>query len=350
MNRGRARAVELRRLRYFVAVAEERHFGRAAERLHIAQPPLSQQIRRLEAELGTPLLYRTTRTVQLSPAGEVLLVRAREILAAVDAAAEDARRAARGEYGRLAIGFTGSATYALLPALAAALRDALPGVVLDLRGELLTPAQVARLLDGTLDLGLLRPPVRARELRVEVLRREPLVAVLPAGARPGGGRRGPARGAQGRAVRHLSLPLPLRPARRRRGCLRRARLRAAGGARGVRDGDARELRRGRARRLPRPRVRAPHDGRGRRLHPARRRGHDGRARGRLASRRRDADARAGARRRAPRRRRRRMSYGARNSVRTGASTAGSATWLWPASVSRRACGSAAAIVSAACAK
>ena len=100
--------MELRHLRYFVAVAEERHFGRAAERLHIAQPPLSQQIRRFEAELGEPLLYRTTRSVELSPAGEVMLERGREILAAVDAAVEDARRAARGEYGRLAIGFTGS--------------------------------------------------------------------------------------------------------------------------------------------------------------------------------------------------------------------------------------------------
>ena len=170
--------MELRHLRYFVAVAEERHFGRAAERLHIAQPPLSQQIRRLEAEVGAPLLHRTTRSVELAPAGEVLLGRARDILAAVDAAADDARRAARGEFGRLAIGFTGSATYALLPAVAAALRAALPGVALDLRGELLTPAQVAGLLDGTLDLGLLRPPVRERELAVEVVRREPLVAVL----------------------------------------------------------------------------------------------------------------------------------------------------------------------------
>ena len=114
--------MELRHLRYFVAVAEERHFGRAAERLHIAQPPLSQQIRRFEAELGEPLLYRTTRSVELAPAGEVLLERGREILAAVDSAVEDARRAARGEYGRLAIGFTGSCTYAMLPALAAALR------------------------------------------------------------------------------------------------------------------------------------------------------------------------------------------------------------------------------------
>jgi DNA-binding transcriptional LysR family regulator len=171
--------VELRHLRSFVAVAEERHFGRAAERLHIAQPPLSQQIRRLEAELGAPLLYRTTRSVELAPAGEVLVMRAREILAAVDSATEDARRAARGEFGRLAVGFTGSATYALLPQFAVALRSALPGVVLDLRGELLTPAQVAGLLDGSLDLGVLRPPVREPELEVEILWREPLVAVLP---------------------------------------------------------------------------------------------------------------------------------------------------------------------------
>ena len=171
--------MELRQLRYFVAVAEERHFGRAAARLHIAQPPLSQQIRRFEAELGEPLLYRTTRSVELAPAGEVLLERAREILTAVDSAVEDARRAARGEYGRLAVGFTGSSTYELLPAIASALRDELPGVLLDLRGELLTPAQVARLLDGTLDVGLLRPPVRERELNTEVLRSEPLVAVLP---------------------------------------------------------------------------------------------------------------------------------------------------------------------------
>ncbi len=171
--------MELRQLRYFVAVAEERHFGRAAARLHIAQPPLSQQIRRFEAELGEPLLYRTTRSVELAPAGEVLLERAREILAAVDSALEDARRAARGEYGRLALGFTGSSTYELLPAIAAALRTELAGVVVDLRGELLTPAQVARLLDGTLDLGLLRPPIRERDLCIEVLRSEPLIAVLP---------------------------------------------------------------------------------------------------------------------------------------------------------------------------
>jgi DNA-binding transcriptional LysR family regulator len=171
--------VELRHLRYFIAVAEERHFGRAADRLHIAQPPLSQQIRRFEEEIGAPLLFRTTRSVEVAPAGEVLLERGREILAAVDSAIEDARRAARGEYGRLAIGFTGSCTYAMLPALAAALGRELPGVVLDLQGELLTPAQVARLVDGTLDVGLLRPPVNERALSTEVLRSEALLAVLP---------------------------------------------------------------------------------------------------------------------------------------------------------------------------
>jgi DNA-binding transcriptional LysR family regulator len=171
--------MELRHLRYFLAVAEERHFGRAAERLHMAQPPLSQQIRRLEAELGVELLHRTTRRVELSPAGEVLLERARGILDAADAAAEDCRRAAAGEIGRLSVGFTGSTTYALLPSVATALREALPGVELELHGELITPAQVEGLLEGRLDLGLLRPPVRAHELTVEVIRSEPLVAVLP---------------------------------------------------------------------------------------------------------------------------------------------------------------------------
>src|ERR1044072_8293675 len=107
--------MELRHLRAFVAVAEERHFGRAADRLHMAQPPLSQQIRRLESELGVELLHRTTRRVEVAPpGGGVLLERARQLIADADSAVEDARRAARGEVGKLAIGFTGSATYAML--------------------------------------------------------------------------------------------------------------------------------------------------------------------------------------------------------------------------------------------
>lgn len=171
--------MELRHLRYFVAVAEERHFGRAAQRLHIAQPPLSQQIRQLEAELGTRLFARTTRKVDLTPAGELLLTRARRILADVGAAAIDVQRAERGEVGRLAVGFTGSATYELLPSIATALRVELPDVDLELHGEMLTPAQVEALLSGTLDVGLLRPPVHSPDLTVHVIRREPLVVALP---------------------------------------------------------------------------------------------------------------------------------------------------------------------------
>ena len=110
--------MELRHLRAFVAVAEERHFGRAAERLHMAQPPLSQQIRRLERELKVELFHRTTRRVELAPAGKVLYERAKQILSDADSAADEAQRAARGEVGRLAFGFTGWATYALLPKLA----------------------------------------------------------------------------------------------------------------------------------------------------------------------------------------------------------------------------------------
>jgi DNA-binding transcriptional LysR family regulator len=176
---GTVACVELRHLRYFVAVAEECHFGRAAERLHIAQPPLSQQIKQLEAELGVRLLDRTTRKVDLTPAGVRYLERARAILARVDDAGEEAVRIAEGATGRVAIGFTGSATYELLPTLARALSQDLPGIDLDLRGEMLTPSQVAALLDGTLDIGFLRPPVRNPDLEVSVLRREPLIAVLP---------------------------------------------------------------------------------------------------------------------------------------------------------------------------
>lgn len=175
--------MELRHLRYFIAVAEECHFGRAAERLHMAQPPLSQQIRQLEQEVGTALFERTTRRVELTPAGVLFLERTRGILAAVDSATADAERAARGEIGRLSIGFTGTATYELMPTVAKKVRESLPRVELELRGEMLTPAQVSGLRDGSLDIGFLRPPLRSADINVRIIRREPLVAVLPIGHR-----------------------------------------------------------------------------------------------------------------------------------------------------------------------
>lgn len=173
--------MELRHLRYFRAVAEELHFGRAAERLHIAQPPLSQQIRQLERELQVTLLTRSTRSVELTSAGRVYLDRTIEILDAVDDAGEQARRVAVGTEGRLVIGCVGSATYSLLPQLVRALRKMLPNVDLRVRGEMLAPAQLAALHAGEIDLGLLRPPVTDPGISVETIRRDRLLVALPDG-------------------------------------------------------------------------------------------------------------------------------------------------------------------------
>lgn len=172
--------MELRQLRYFVVVAEELHFGRAADRLHMAQPPLSQAIRRLEDELGVTLLERTTRRVALTPAGEQYLERARRILADVDAAAREAGRVAAGEVGRVVLGVVGSVTYALLPDLARRLREDFPDIEFEFTGELLTPQQLTGLRSGALDVALMRSPVPAEDLLVRVLGREPLVAAIPA--------------------------------------------------------------------------------------------------------------------------------------------------------------------------
>jgi DNA-binding transcriptional LysR family regulator len=171
--------MELRHLRYFLAVAEEQHFGRAAERLHMAQPPLSHQIRQLEAELGLRLFDRTTRRVALTAAGAAYLDRVRGILAEVDAAGEQAIRVSAGLEGRLVVGCVGSATYSLLPAFARTVREELPGVDLSFRGEMLVPAQVTALLDRDIDLALLRPPVDEPLVRMRPLRRDKLIVALP---------------------------------------------------------------------------------------------------------------------------------------------------------------------------
>jgi DNA-binding transcriptional LysR family regulator len=173
--------MELRHLRYFRAVAEELHFGRAAERLHMAQPPLSQQILQLERELGVTLLVRSTRKVELTPAGEAYLKQVVAILDSVDEAGAQARRIAEGVEGHLAIGCVGSATYSLLPRLVRALRDELPGVDVSVRGEMLAPAQIAALLTGEIDLALLRPPVEQPGVLVETVRRDRLLVALPEG-------------------------------------------------------------------------------------------------------------------------------------------------------------------------
>ncbi|MGW1344980.1 LysR family transcriptional regulator [Kribbella sp. NPDC002412] len=173
--------MELRHLRYFVAVAEELHFGRAAVRLGIRQPPLSQQIKALEDDLGVVLFDRDSRKVRLTAAGEALYPAARDLLGAARAAEQATRQAGRGESGRLALGFVGSATNQLLPRALRDFRQRYPEVSLRLR-ELTTMQQVHALRDGSLDIGLLRPPLPEAEaagLVVEPIGAERLVAVVP---------------------------------------------------------------------------------------------------------------------------------------------------------------------------
>ncbi|MNX72393.1 Hca operon transcriptional activator [compost metagenome] len=184
-------AMELRHLRYFVAVAEELHFGRAAERLHMAQPPLSQQIRTLEAELGVTLFHRTNRRVQLSEAGAAFLEEVYRLFDQLDRAVGTARRAHRGEIGRLRLGFVNSATYQVLPDICRAFRREYPDVVLDLQ-EHTSDFQLESLENGSLDVGLYRAdaehyrPQLPPTLSMTTISREPLAIALPAGHRLAG--------------------------------------------------------------------------------------------------------------------------------------------------------------------
>jgi len=170
--------MELRHFRYFVALAEELHFGRAAARLHIVQPALSKQISGLEGELGVRLFERTKRQVRLTEPGEVFLEESRRVLGDVEAAVESVRRAARGEIGRLGIGFIGPATYSILPDMLKAYRERFPGVALDLH-EWTTAEQVKRLHEGSIQVGFVRLPVDDDGLVLETVLGEPVVVVLP---------------------------------------------------------------------------------------------------------------------------------------------------------------------------
>jgi DNA-binding transcriptional LysR family regulator len=172
--------LELRHLRYFAAVAEEMHFGRAAERLHIAQPSLSQQIRRLEEIVWVKLFDRSGRTISLTPAGTVLLENVHRTFADVDSAVTAARDAARGVVGRLSVGFVEAAAISIVPTAARSFRQARPRVTLELR-ELPVPAQIEHLVRGSLDLGFVRTEPGHDQLVVERTIEERFVAALPAG-------------------------------------------------------------------------------------------------------------------------------------------------------------------------
>ncbi len=169
--------VELRHLRYFLAVAEELHFGRAAERVGIAQPPLSQQIQQLERLLGAQLFNRSRRRVELTHAGRLLLDDARRILADVARAADRVRRADRGEMGTLTIAFAASVMFLELPRIIRAFRARFPDVVLVLR-EMPTAMQLEALAGGEIDVGFVREPPALPGLLLETVMREPLRIAL----------------------------------------------------------------------------------------------------------------------------------------------------------------------------
>ncbi|PHN31546.1 LysR family transcriptional regulator [Pseudomonas sp. ICMP 561] len=173
--------MELRHLRYFIAVAEELHFGRAAQVLGISQPPLSQQIQALEQELGTRLFDRTNRRVELSEAGRLFLDEARLVLAQVDKAADVARRVRLGELGELNIGFTTSAPFtSSIPQAIFAFRQRFPAVHLALQ-EMNSMEVAAQLEDESIQVGIMRPLALPESLVVVELLREPLVAIINAG-------------------------------------------------------------------------------------------------------------------------------------------------------------------------
>ncbi|MGX1788279.1 LysR substrate-binding domain-containing protein [Bosea sp. NPDC055332] len=171
---------ELSQLRCFVAVAEELHFGRAAARLNMTQPPLSRQIQILERVLDVVLLERSNRTVKLTPAGQSFLAEARRLLKLAESAALLAKRVANGKAGSINIGFTATSAYSYVPRLVAACRRELPDVEVALM-EMVSGDQLKRLDSGEIDIGLLRPPIPRRGLSAFRVMTEPLIAAIPAG-------------------------------------------------------------------------------------------------------------------------------------------------------------------------
>lgn len=171
--------MEFRQLQLFVAVAEELHFGRAAARVGMAQPPFSQQIRKLEAELGLALLARTSRRVALTPAGGQFLDDARALLTRRNEVIAAARRAASGAVGVLRVGFGASSAFGLLPDILRTFRAQLPDVTLQL-DERETPEIGAALASGDLDIALVRAPFRHDGVAAEPLLRERFALALPA--------------------------------------------------------------------------------------------------------------------------------------------------------------------------
>lgn len=170
--------MEVKKLRYFLAVAEELHFGRAAERLNIAQPPLSRQIAQLEHELGAVLFDRSRGQIKLTPAGDLLFERARHIVDQIESISREVARIGQGLAGRLRIAFVGSATHGVLPNLIKSYRSHFPDV--DLALSAMNNAELERaLIQREIDIAVARPSLDVAEFRAAELHREPLILAIP---------------------------------------------------------------------------------------------------------------------------------------------------------------------------
>jgi LysR family transcriptional regulator, benzoate and cis,cis-muconate-responsive activator of ben and cat genes len=175
---GRDDVMDLRRLAYFVAVAEELHFGRAASRLAIAQPPLSRQIAQLESDLGVMLIDRSRSQIRLTQAGSVLLERARDVLDRLDRTQREIKRIGEGFSGHLRVAFVGSATYGVLPNVIKAFRSAYPDVELAL-SAMNNAEQKRAVIQREIDIAVARPSLEDEELKSEPLLQEPLILAVP---------------------------------------------------------------------------------------------------------------------------------------------------------------------------
>ncbi|MDN5661857.1 MAG: LysR family transcriptional regulator, partial [Brevibacterium aurantiacum] len=170
--------MELRHFSAFLAVAQELHFGRAAETLHIAQPALSQMIRSLEKDLDVQLFERTTRRVRLTSSGEALIEPARSIQAQVEGARRIARAAKEGVVGRVRIGFGGTSGYSILSLLAREVAHRQPGISLELHPQTYSGESALAVRDGTMDMGIISPPAPAG-IAVHVIRQERVMVAVP---------------------------------------------------------------------------------------------------------------------------------------------------------------------------
>jgi DNA-binding transcriptional LysR family regulator len=173
---------DLKQVQCFVAVGEELHFGRAAKRMNMTQPPLSRQIQLLEHELGIQLLLRTSRSVQLTAAGSLFLSEARRLLIAAQTAASSAQRVARGDVGLINLAFTAGASYSFLPKLLTGVNESLSGLEIVLH-EMISEHQAEALCDSSIDVGLLRSPLDPEQFEIVCVARETLLLAVPIGHR-----------------------------------------------------------------------------------------------------------------------------------------------------------------------